>query len=133
MRLWQLAQTFWVGAFWSLHFVFLPVLQRMGMAPMLVDEIDALLSPMLVGFAVASVLLQGVVLIGAQGIRSLWRDLRGQLLCLVLLVSLAYLTVRHWQPEAEFWLRFCYLVLAFCGLVLVLQPLPGQRRELVRG
>ena len=37
--------------------------------------------------------------------------------------------VRQWQPDAERWLLFNYLVLALCGLVLVLQPLPGQRSE----
>ena len=42
---------------------------------------------------------------------------------------LAFFAVRYWQPDAARWLLFNYLVLALCGLVLVLQPLPGQRSE----
>lgn len=38
---WLLAQTFWVGGLWLLHFVVLPGLEKMGLAPMLVDEAGA--------------------------------------------------------------------------------------------
>jgi len=48
---WLLAQTFWVGGLWLLHFVVLPGLEKMGLAPMLVDEAGAALRPLLVGFA----------------------------------------------------------------------------------
>lgn len=126
---WQLAQTFWVGGLWLLHFVMLPALEKMGLAPLLIEEVNAALSPLLIGFAAFCVLLQGMVLVQAQGLRSLWRELRGQLLLIVLVMAVAYFAVRQWQPEAERWLLFNYLVLALCGLVLVLQPLPGQRGD----
>ncbi|WP_137972203.1 DUF4149 domain-containing protein [Pseudomonas sp. F(2018)] len=126
---WQLAQTFWVGGLWLLHFVMLPTLEKMGLAPLLIEEIKAALSPLLIGFAAFCVVLQGMVLAQAQGFSSLWRELRGQLLLIVLLMAVAFFAVRHWQPDAERWLQFNYLVLALCGLVLVLQPLPGQRSE----
>ncbi|WP_043309042.1 hypothetical protein [Pseudomonas sp. ML96] len=125
---WQLAQTFWVGGLWLLHFVMLPVLEKMGLAPLLIEEVKAALSPLLVGFAAFCVLLQGMVLVQVEGLRSLWSDLRGQLLLMVLVMALAFFAVRHWLPGAERWLLFNYLVLALCGLVLVMQPLPGQRR-----
>ncbi len=125
---WQLAQTFWVGGLWLLHFVMLPVLEKMGLAPLLIEEVKAATSPLLVGFAAFCVLLQGMVLAQAEGLRSLWSDLRGQLLLMVLVMALAFFAVCHWLPGAERWLLFNYLVLALCGLVLVMQPLPGQRR-----
>lgn len=126
---WQLAQTFWVGGLWLLHFVMLPALEKMGLAPLLIEEVNAALSPLLVGFAAFCVMLQGMVLAQAQGLSSLWHELRGQLLLVVLLMALVFFAVRHWLPDAERWLLFNYLVLALCGLVLVLQPLPGQRSE----
>ena len=59
---WQLAQTFWVGGLWLLHFVMLPALEKMGLAPLLIEEVDAALSPLLIGFAAFCVLVQGMVL-----------------------------------------------------------------------
>lgn len=126
---WQLAQTFWVGGLWLLHFVMLPALEKMGLAPLLIEEVNAALSPLLIGFAAFCVLLQGMVLVQARGLSSLWRELRGQMLLLALLMAGLFFAVRHWLPDAERWLLFNYLVLALCGLVLVLQPLPGQRSE----
>lgn len=125
---WQLAQTFWVGGLWLLHFVMLPSLEKLGLAPLLVEEIRGVISPLLVAFAAFCALLQGAVLAQAEGLSSLWRDLRGQLLWIVLGMALTFFAVRHWAPTAERWLLFNYLVLALCGLVLVLQPLPEQRR-----
>ncbi|MDG9922073.1 MULTISPECIES: DUF4149 domain-containing protein [unclassified Pseudomonas] len=126
---WQLAQTFWVGGLWLLHFVMLPTLEKMGLAPLLIEEVNAALSPLLIGFAAFCAVLQGMVLAQAQGLSSLWRELRGQLLLIVLVMAVVFFAVRQWQPDAERWLLFNYLVLALCGLVLVLQPLPGQRSE----
>ena len=122
---WQLAQTFWVGGLWLLHFVMLPALEKMGLAPLLIEEVDAALSPLLIGFAAFCVLVQGMVLGQAHGLSSLWRELRGQLLLIVLAMALAFFAVRYWQPDAARWLLFNYLVLALCGLLLVLQPIPG--------
>lgn len=122
---WQLAQTFWVGGLWLLHFVLLPALGKYGLAPLLVDGIGRALSNLLVGFSVFCVLLQLLVL--AQLLRpgGLLRDTRGQLLIAALIMAVVYLMVSHWLPDAVRWLLFNYLVLALCGLLLVLQPLPA--------
>ena len=123
---WQLAQTFWVGGLWLLHFVMLPALPKVGLAPLLVDEVAAVLSPLLVGFSAFCALLQCVVLMQAEGAGSLWRDIRGQLLLTVQVMAASYLGVHYGWPDALRWLSFSYLVLALCGLLLVLQPVPGM-------
>ena len=92
---------------------------------MLIDEIDGLLSALLVGFAASCVTLQALVLIKAEGLGSLWRDIRGQLLLMALYACAMYCIVHVWLPEALRWQLFSYLVLGFSGLVLVMQPAPG--------
>ena len=122
---WQLAQTFWVGGLWLLHFVLLPALAKYGLAPLLVDEVGSALSRLLVGFSAFCALLQLLVLLQLLGLRVVWQDIRGQLLLAALLLALLYLLVSHWSPDAARWMLFNYLVLALCGLLLVLQPIPG--------
>lgn len=129
---WQLAQTFWVGGLWLLHFAMLPALAKLGLAPLLIDEIAGTLSQLLVGFAAFCAVFQALVLIQAERLPSLWRDMRGQLLLTVLLMAAAFFAVREWMPGAERWLLFNYLVLALCGLVLVLQPVPGAENARAR-
>ncbi|MGL5995362.1 MAG: MFS transporter [Pseudomonas proteolytica] len=123
--LWQLTQMLWVGGLWLLHLGVLPVLGMIGLAPLLIDEIGGLLSALLVGFAAACVTLQALVLIKAEGVGSLWRDMRGQLLLMALYACAMYCVVRILLPEALRWQLFSYLVLGFSGLVLVVQPAPG--------
>lgn len=125
---WQVAQTFWVGGLWLLYFVVSPALVQMGLAPLLVQTIHDTLSPLLVGLAVCCVVLQGVVLVWVEGLHSLLKDMRGQLLLIILGMGLAFFVLHQWQPGAERWLMFNYMVLALCGLALVLQPLPGAGR-----
>ena len=123
--LWQLAQMLWVGGLWLVHLGLQPVLGRIGLAPLLIDEIGGLLSALLVGFAAACVILQALVLVKAEGLGSLWRDMRGQLLLMALYACAMYCVVRILLPEALRWQLFSYLVLGFSGLVLVVQPAPG--------
>lgn len=123
--LWQLAQMLWVGGLWLLHIGLLPVLGRIGLAPLLIDEISSMLSALLVGFSAACVISQVLVLVQAKGLVSLWRDIRGQLLLMALYASTMYFVVRIQWPEAQQWALFSYLVLGFSGLLLVLQPVPG--------
>ena len=123
--LWQLTQMLWVGGLWLLHLCLLPVLGRIGLAPLLINEISSMLNTLLVGFSAACVAFQVLVLVQAKGLGSLWRDIRGQLLLMALYASTMYLVVRMQWPEAEHWLLFSYLVLGFSGLLLVLQPVPG--------
>lgn len=104
----------------------LPALEEIGLAPLLIEDVAAGLVPLLVGFALFCAGLQALVLAQAEGLASLWRDLRGQLLLTVLAMGALFFAVRAWLPNAQYWLIFNYLVLAFCGVLLVLQPGPGE-------
>ncbi|MHC8331232.1 MFS transporter [Pseudomonas sp. LB3P25] len=123
--LWQLAQMLWVGGLWLLHIGLLPVLGQIGLAPLLIDEIAGMLNALMVGFATACVIFQALVLVQAEGLASLWRDIRGQLLMMALYACAMFFAVRFGWPDAVRWQVFSYLVLGFSGLVLVLQPVPG--------
>lgn len=123
--LWQLTQMLWVGGLWLLHIGLLPVLGKIGLAPLLIDEIAGMLDALMVGFAAACVIFQALVLVQAEGLASLWRDTRGQLLLMALFACAMYVAVRIGWPDAVRWQVFSYLVLGFSGLVLVLQPVPG--------
>ncbi|HCJ27847.1 MAG TPA: DUF4149 domain-containing protein, partial [Pseudomonas sp.] len=101
---------------------------KIGLAPLLIEEIAGSLRPLLVGFAAFCALLQAVVLIQFSGFSSLWRDLRGQLLLSVLLLAASYFVVRDGVVESPYWLVFSYLVMGLCGLILVLQVAPGRER-----
>ena len=125
---WLLTQTFWVGGLWLLKFVVLPALSRLGLAPLLVDYISASVAPLLVGLAACCAAFQVLVLVRAEGLASLWRDLCGQLLLLTLMMAGSYLVALQWWPDAGRWMLFNYLVMAFCGLMLVLQPVPVRHR-----
>ncbi|BFN25305.1 hypothetical protein PSCT_04262 [Pseudomonas sp. SCT] len=123
---WQLAQTFWVGGLWLLQFMVLPALGRIGLAPLLVEEIAGSLKPLLVGFAAFCSALQALVLVQVTGLRGLWRDVRGQLLLAVGLLAGSQLLMQAGWFESLYWASFSYLVMALCGLMLVLQPAPGR-------
>lgn len=104
----------------------LPALGKIGLAPLLVESVAATLKPLLVGFAGFCALLQALVLCQVCGLASIWRDQRGQLLLSVLAMTAIYFVVSRVAPDAQRWLLFNYLVLALCGLLLVLQPTPGR-------
>ena len=70
-------------------------------------------------------ILQALVLVQAEGLGSLWRDIRGQLLMMALYGGAMYFAVYVGWPQAAHWQLFSYLVLGFSGLVLVMQPVPG--------
>lgn len=126
---WLLVQTLWVGGLWLLHFLLLPAITQIGLASLLVEEISNALRPLLIGLAAVCVGLQVVVLVRACGLRGLWRDARGQLLMAVEVMAVSYFSVRQFLPAADLWLMFSYLVMAFCGLLLVLQPVPARTRN----
>ncbi len=79
------------------------------------------------GFAAVCAALQAIVLVQAERLTSLWRDMRGQLLLTVLLMAVAYFVVRQWQPEAVRWLMFSYMVMAVCGLIVITTRSPAYR------
>ncbi|WP_339516639.1 DUF4149 domain-containing protein [Pseudomonas sp. RL_15y_Pfl2_60] len=123
---WLIVQTFWVGGIWLLQFLVLPALSKLGLAPLLIDDLATSLKPLLLGLAACCAGLQALVLVAALGLPALWRDIRGQLLLTVLLMVAGYFAV-HWiRLEAPRWQLFNYMVLAFCGLLLVLQPVPAK-------
>jgi hypothetical protein len=126
---WLLAQTLWVGGLWLLHFLLLPAIAKIGLASLLVEEISNALRPLLIGLAAVCAGLQVLVLVRAERLASLWRDSRGQLLLVVVAMAGNYFVVRQLLPDAELWLMFSYLVMAFCGLLLVLQPVPKKLRR----
>ncbi|MBV7583094.1 DUF4149 domain-containing protein [Pseudomonas sp. PDM33] len=126
---WLLAQTFWVGGLWLLQFVVLPALDKIGLAPLLVETVADGLKPLLLGFAGFCGLLQALVLWQARGFAAFTRETRGQLLLTVLVMAAAYFVVRQVAPDAQRWLLFNYLVVALCGLLLVLQPAPGRNER----
>ncbi len=102
----------------------LPALERIGIAPMLVEEIANRLSPLLVLLAGGGLLLQALILLQVERFSALWRDSCGQLLLVGLLVALSYGAVELWLPDAMRLQLFCFLILALCGALLVLQPVP---------
>lgn len=105
----------------------LPALEHYGLAPVLLEDISASLTPLLLGFTGFCVLLQKLVLAQVQGLRGLWADFRGQLLLAVLLLVAAFFAGPSLGLAGERWQLFCYLAVATCGLVLVLQPVPGEQ------
>ena len=124
--LWQLTQTLWVGGFWLIHLGLQSVLDRIGLAPLLIDEVASAVQVPVVGFAAACVIFQALVLVKADGLGSLWRDFRGQVLLMALYACAMFVAVRVGWPEAQRWQEFSFLVLGFSGVVLVLQPVPGS-------
>lgn len=126
---WQLVQTFWVGGLWGMHFVVLPGIGKVGIAPLLIEEIRSMLVPLLLGFAACAVLLQMLVLVRACGLRGVFRDVRGQALTAVQLLIASHFLCRLWLPDQVYWQVFSYLAVAMCGLVLVLQPVPGTETK----
>ena len=127
---WQLAQVFWVGGMWMMHFVLLKALEQLGFASLLVQEVAAYLRPVLMGLALVCVLLQLWVLKQALPIKLLLRDIRGQLLLVALLLACSFFISQTFWPSAEYWLMYSYVALALCGLLLVVQPVPVKHPAL---
>jgi hypothetical protein len=87
------------------------------------------MASLLVAFAAFCVGVQVMVLVQAQGLASLWRDMRGQLLLMAILACVAYFALHVGLPQELRWQLFCYLVLGLTGLLLVMQPVPGRARR----
>lgn len=121
---WQLAQTLWVGGVWMLHFVLLPALQKFGLAPLLINEIAGFMRPLMLGFAGVCAILQLLVVLAALG-RGVLLDLRAQLLVVVLLAVGSFFALADLASGLHLQI-FAYLVVAFAGLVLVLQRRPDE-------
>lgn len=120
---WQLLLTLWVGSVWSLHFVFLPALEQSGLAPLLVDDAALTLRPAVLGISAVAMLLQLFVLVvRVRG--AIWRDVRAQVLVLALAAVVAFFLFRG--AGNQLLMLMSYLVVAFAGLVLAVQPRPDE-------
>lgn len=120
---WQLLLTLWVGSVWSLHFVFLPALEQSGLAPLLVDDAALTLRPAVLGISAVAMLLQLFVLVvRVRG--AIWRDVRAQVLVLALAAVGAFFLFR--SAGNQLLMLMSYLVVAFAGLVLAVQPRPDE-------
>lgn len=126
---WQLAQVFWVGGIWMMHFVLLKVLEKLGFASLLVQEVAQFTRPLLLGLALVCVLLQLLVLKQIMPIKQLIKDTRGQLLLVALLLSLSFFITQRIMPTAQYWLVYSYLAVGMCGLLLVIQPIPRRSTQ----
>ena len=124
---WQLLQSFWVGGLTATHFVLLPLLEQSGLAGLLVDELAARLRPVMVALAGFCAFLQLLTLLSVQGLRSTLADLRGQLLVAVMGLAAGFGAATTLWPSLYGQL-FCFIAQIFCGVMLVLQPLPGELR-----
>lgn len=107
-----------------MHFVLLPALGQIGLASLLIEDVGNQLKPLLVGFAVVCALWQSSFLLGANGLVGFWQDRRGQILLAVLALGGIYFMTSRWAAQFAWGLQFIYLLLAFCGVLLVVQPVP---------
>lgn len=123
---WVLLQTLWVGGIWILHFVVLPGLYSVGLAPLLIEEVAGVLMPQMVFITLVCVLIQAGLLVRRRRLSALWCDRRGQLLLTVLAIASGLLASLALWPDAVRWQLFSYLLLAFLGLLLVVQPVPRK-------
>ena len=126
---WQLAQVFWVGGIWIMHFVLLQALEKLGFASLLVQEVAQYTRPLLIGLALVCVLLQLLVLKQVMPVKQLVKDLRGQLLLAALLLASSFFLTQKVWPTAQYWLMYSYLAVGMCGVLLVLQPIPRRNTQ----
>lgn len=126
---WQLAQVFWVGGIWMMHFVLLKVLEHLGFASLLVQEVAQFTRPLLVGLALVCVLLQLLVLKQTMPLMHVFKDSRGQLLLAALLLAVSFFITQTLWPTAQYWLVYSYLAVGMCGLLLVIQPIPVRSTQ----
>lgn len=112
-----------------MHFVLLQALEKLGFASLLVQEVAQYMRPLLIGLALVCVLLQLLVLKQTMPLKQLIKDLRGQLLLTVVLLACSFFLTRSVWPAAQYWLVYSYLTVGMCGVLLVLQPIPGRSTQ----
>jgi len=120
---WRLAGALSAGGLWLLHFLVLPGLLRSGLAPLLVEEAQALLQPLMVCFAAFCAALQLLLLAAVRGSAAL-ADGRGRLLLLALLLGAGYALAPLLGSLGAYARLFAYLAMAFCAALLVIAPAP---------
>lgn len=125
--LWRLASTLWVGAFWTVDFLLMPALRGVGLAPLLAEDVAARLALLSVGGAALAVLLQMLLLVHSLQLPGLWHAASGRILLALAGLALAYAVACATLPQLPFVLRLLHLMMGLCGLLLVLEPAPGER------
>ena len=125
--IWQLVQVIWVGSLFLTQYLFLPALQNMAFAPMLVDEVGFKLRPVLVGVAALGGFFQ-LLLLAQQGVSYLVKDLRGLLLLGVLLLAVAYFGILQLAEQLLYMQMTLYLAITVAGLLLLVQPFPSNKQ-----
>lgn len=124
--LWQLMQTIWLGSHIAALLLFIPLLNKIGFAPILVQEVQNQLRPALLVMTIMASAVQMLVLVRVEGMSALIRQLRGQLLLAAwLLALLTLLGFGKGLFNADI-LRAMYGAMLGCGLVLLAQQLPGK-------
>ncbi|MFF7710519.1 hypothetical protein [Pseudomonas sp. NPDC007930] len=127
--LWQLAQVFWVGGLFMMQVLVAPALGLTGLAPLLLQDLIAQANVLLVGVAGFGIAVQCLALACAGGVRALREGARGPLLLISLLACLIYLALVLSGAQVGRVQVLSYAVLGVCGLLLVLQPVPGAGRQ----
>lgn len=124
--LWQLMLTLWLGAHIAALLLFMPMLVKIGFAPMLLQEVHGQLRPALLVFTLMGTAVQMLVLMRIGGLRALTGQLRGQLLLAVWLLALTILLAYGREVVSDSLVRGFYGALLGCGLILLTQPLPKK-------
>lgn len=122
--LWQLLQSLWLGAHLAALFLFMPLLTRIGFAPLLLQEVNRQLYPALLVITLLAVSVQLLIVLRCSGLPALYRQLRGQLLLGVWLLALLILLIHGQTGIHASLVRGLHGALLGCGLLLLAQPLP---------
>ena len=124
--LWQLLLCMWLGAHMTALLLFMPMLNRIGFAPLLLQEVSNQLRPSLLVLTLMATAIQMLLVVRTGGLRSLLHELRGQLLIGAWLLAMALLLAAGLDFSPAI-LRGLYGALLGTGLVLLSQPLPTPR------
>ncbi len=124
--LWQLMLTLWFGAHVASLLLFMPMLVKIGFAPILLQEVNGQLRPALLVFTLMGTAVQMLVLVRTSGLRALTGQLRGHLLLAIWLLALAVLLAYGRDIVSDTLVRGLYGAMLGCGLVLLTQPLPKK-------
>lgn len=124
--LWQLMQTLWLGAHLAALLLFMPMLVKIGFAPLLLQEVQGQLRPALLVFTLLATAVQMMILVRTSGLSALGRQLRGQLLLASWSLALIVLLGYGKALLDESLIRGLYGALLGCGLLLITQPLPEK-------
>lgn len=124
---WRLLLTLWVGSSWALSFIVLPGLSSTGLAPLLVNDVGAVLVPKVLAMTLFCTLTQAGMLVCLRGLAQLFRESLGLLLLAVILVAAATLLLLQLWPQLLYWRLLGCLLVGLLGLLLVLQPQPAWR------